>query len=311
MIQFVPITLSDRTLFEPYLKNAEKEGAEYSFTTLYMWAGIFHSFYKTIQINGQSLLIVKSQRTAQAPLHFLYPMGMEGPVSPQTACAVLKEASGGIPFVIGSLSAIEAKQLGDQKECLVDIKEDRDSFDYVYEASALATLKGKRLQSKRNHLNAFIKDYPNYEVLPITPEAIPDCLVMNDRWCQLMGCRFDLELGQEACAVHRAFRGFRELGLEGMMVLADNQIIAYTLGEIHNGNTLLVHVEKAFPQYRGAYQLINREFARHILNKYPDVKHINREDDAGDEGLRKAKLSYRPAFFIEKQKAFIPALPKP
>lgn len=311
MTLFVPITLSDRTLFDPYLKNSGKSGTEYSFTTLYMWAGIFHSFYRLVPHNGQSFLLVKSRRSANAPLQFLYPMSTQGPVPPQTACAVLKEVTEGLPFAIGALSAEEALQLSGQKECSTVVQEDRNSFDYVYEASALATLKGKKLQSKRNHLHAFLKDYPNYRLLPITPSTIPDCLEMNDKWCQMMGCRYDLQLGQETCAVHRAFRGYRELGLEGMMLLVDDEIIAYTIGEIFNKDTLLVHIEKAFPQYRGAYQLINREFVLYILSKYPNVKYVNREDDAGDEGLRKAKLSYRPTFFVEKQIAFIPEQSRP
>ncbi|NLA16040.1 MAG: DUF2156 domain-containing protein [Bacteroidales bacterium] len=311
MTQYIPITLSDQTLFAPYLKNAGKPGAEYSFTTLYMWAGIFHSFYRVVSYKDHSLLLVRSRRNAAAPFHFLYPMVLEGTVPMEVVRHVLEEASEGNPMVVGALTREEAALLSDSGMENLDIYEARESFDYVYYASFLATLRGKKMQPKRNHLNAFIKEHHNYKVVPITPQEIPACLEMNDAWCRIMGCRHDLELGQEACAVHRAFRGFRELGLDGLMLIADNQIVAYTLGEFYNNNTLLVHVEKAFPEYRGAYQLINREFVRYALEKYPDIEFVNREDDTGDPGLRQAKLSYNPAFLIEKYKARINHKPTP
>ncbi|HPX79427.1 MAG TPA: phosphatidylglycerol lysyltransferase domain-containing protein, partial [Bacteroidales bacterium] len=305
MKQYLPITLSDQTLIEPYLKNTGKTGAEYSFTTLYMWAGIFNSFYRVVPQDGQSLLLVRSRKDPDAPWHFLYPMGAESSVPAEIALKVLKEAAEDHPFVVGALSREEAIALQNTGAPHLEILETRDSFDYVYQASSLVTLKGKKLQPKRNHLNAFTKDFPDFKVVPITQDEIPACLKMNYQWCQMMGCMYEVDLGQEACAVHKAFRGFRELGLEGLMLLADRQVIAYTLGELFNKNTWLVHVEKAFPQYRGAYQLINREFVRYALEKYPEIEYINREDDSGDEGLRQAKLSYHPAFFIEKYKAVL------
>ena len=176
-----------------------------------------------------------------------------------------------------------------------------DTGDFVIIINAeKVLLTGKKFQAKRNHLNSFLNEYREFEARQIRLEDIPACLAMNDEWCRLMGCNQDVGLEQETCAVHRAFNSFGELGLEGLMILIDGKIVAYTLGELLTKNTWLVHVEKAFQEFRGAYQAINQLFVRYAMEKYPHVEYINREDDSGDMGLRIAKMSYHPAFFVEK-----------
>ncbi len=300
MDPFVPLTVSDKELLDPYLKSSGKTGSEYSFSTLYMWSGIFHTFYTTIQTENGALLLVRNRKDESTPFHYLYPLSLHGSVPPKIAMAVLQKVSVNDPFLLGGLSDREAEMLGSEFPEKVVIEPVRDSFDYIYDINDLAHLKGKKLQPKRNHLNAFLKNYPHYEFIPITEADIADCLVMNDEWCRIMGCIYNLGLEEEICAVHRAFRAYRTLGLEGFMIKIDGKIIAYTLGEPYRPDTYLVHVEKAFPEYRGAYQVINQLLVKHVMEKYPGVQYINREDDAGDKGLRHAKMSYRPAFLLEK-----------
>ena len=300
MDPFIPLTVSDKELLDPYLKNSGKSGSEYAFSTLYMWSGIFHTFHNSVQTENDSLLVIRSRKDESTPFHYLYPLSLKGPVPPQTALSVLERMSGNDPFLLGGLSHSEAAMLESGFPDTFIIQPVRDSFDHIYDISDLTHLKGKKLQSKRNHLNAFLNNYPHYEFLPITEADIADCLVMNDQWCKIMGCIYNLEMEEEICAVHRAFRAYRTLGLEGFMIKLDGHIIAYTLGEPYRKDTYLVHVEKAFPEYRGAYQAINQLFVKYIAEKYPDVKYINREDDAGDKGLRHAKMSYRPALLLEK-----------
>jgi len=300
MDNFTPLTLNDQGIIKPYLLKAGKAATEYSFATLYMWSGIYHTDYRIISCCQDQLLLIRSRRKKEDPFHFLYPMSLNGLVPAKTALKALSEVSGDVPFSVGALSAEEAGQLTAASSVPVKMQSLRDSYDCVYKASDLANLQGKKYQSKRNHLNAFFNAYPDYQVLHITREHIPACLEMNQAWCQLMGCSQDIGLEQESCAVKRAFKGFEELGLEGLMLLIEGKIIAYTLGELLTNNTWLVHVEKSFPQFRGAYQAINMLFVHYAMEKYPQVEYINREDDSGDMGLRKAKLSYRPAFFAEK-----------
>ena len=145
----------------------------------------------------------------------------------------------------------------------------------------------------------------------ITPSFSSPNVRFNDEWCRIMGCIYDLGMEEEICAVHRAFRAYKSLGLEGFMIKLDGKIIAYTLGEPFRPDTYLVHVEKAFPQYRGAYQVINQLMVKYVMETYPGVKYINREDDAGDKGLRHAKMSYRPVMLLEKHMTKITPPTKP
>ncbi|NLN36829.1 MAG: DUF2156 domain-containing protein [Bacteroidales bacterium] len=308
---FIPLTVSDKNLIGPFLERSGKTGAEYSFATLYMWSAIFHTSYHIVSSAGERILVIKSCKDAATPCHFLYPMGLDQPVEAEKALKILSRLSDGVFFLAGGLSQEEALGLKALDPGNIKIQPVRESYDYVYNASDLLELKGKKLQSKRNHLNAFLKEYPQHRIRAIEETDIPACLEMNDQWCKIMGCLYDLSLGQEACAVHKGFRAFGALGLEGLMITVDGRIIAYTFGEPFLQNTYLVHVEKAFPEYRGAYQVINQAFVKHILEKYPDTLLVNREDDVGNEGLRQAKMSYRPAFLIEKYSALVNLPPRP
>jgi len=300
MDPFVPLTVSDKEFLDPYLKSSGKTSSEYSFSTLYMWSGIFHTFHAAIQTENGAILLIRSRKDETTPFHYLYPLSLQGTVPPKTALAVLQKVSLNDPFLLGGLSREETALIGSEFPDKFRIQPVRDSFDYIYNITDLAHLKGKKLQSKRNHSNAFLHNFPQYRFLPITEEDIADCLAMNDEWCRIMGCIYNMGMEEEICAVHRAFRSYRTLGLEGFMIKIDGKIIAYTLGEPYRPDTYLVHVEKAFPEYRGSYQVINQLLVKHVMEKYPGVQYINREDDAGDKGLRHAKMSYRPAFLLEK-----------
>lgn len=120
---------------------------------------------------------------------------------------------------------------------------------------------------------------------------------MTDEWCALNGCIHDESMQMEACAVRKALEDFIPLKLRGGMLRAGGRLVAYTLGERINSDTFIVHVEKAFSDVTGAYPMISRTFLEH---EAAGLQYVNREDDAGDEGLRKAKLSWNPAYMLEK-----------
>ncbi len=125
---------------------------------------------------------------------------------------------------------------------------------------------------------------------------------MSHEWCRQAGCSDDAELYDESCAVEQAFKHYDALGLTGGLLRAGGQVIAFTMGEALSEDTFVVHVEKAYYDIQGAYQMINQQFAQASMEGF---RYVNREDDAGDEGLRKAKLSYYPAFFVEKSSAHL------
>jgi hypothetical protein len=183
---------------------------------------------------------------------------------------------------------------------------DRDYADYIYLRSDLATLKGKKFQSKRNHINKFRNTYPDYKYSPITKDRIQECLELEAKWCKANDCDQQEGTGNERRALIYALNHFEELGLTGGILHVNGQIVAFTFGMPINKETFGVHVEKADTSIDGAYAMINYEFANHIPEQYI---YINREEDLGIEGLRKAKLSYHPETILEKYMACLKEQP--
>ena len=174
---------------------------------------------------------------------------------------------------------------------------DRDYADYLYLRSDLATLSGKRFQPKRNHVNKFKRTYANYAYTPITPDHIRECLLLEQEWCQANDCDKQEGTGNERRALTYALEHFDELQLTGGILHVEGQIAAFSFGSPINQDTFGVHVEKADTRIEGAYAMINYEFANHVPEQYT---YLNREEDLGIEGLRKAKLSYQPTIILEK-----------
>jgi hypothetical protein len=175
-----------------------------------------------------------------------------------------------------------------------------DYFDYVYLRTDLASLTGKKYQSKRNHVNRFKKQY-RYEYLPIAPDIIPLCMSLESKWFQTNSTKNDIDgLRLENRSMRFAMNHFSDLGLLGGAIAIDGEIVAFTYGSPINHCTFGVHVEKADIRYDGVFSLINQEFASRIPEQFVFV---NREEDLGLPGLRQAKQSYHPAILLEKNTA--------
>ena len=165
----------------------------------------------------------------------------------------------------------------------------------------MADLAGKKLQKKRNHCNRFQLLHPHCEITPITDENAEAVLAMVESWyAEKKAADPTASFRLEQAAITKALRCRESLGMEGIVLTNKGRIIAMTLGSFLSENTFDVQFEKAMEGYDGAYAFINREFARFLREKYPDLKWLNREDDLGMEGLRKAKLSYYPDRLVEK-----------
>lgn len=173
----------------------------------------------------------------------------------------------------------------------------RDIADYVYEGEKLRTLAGKKLHSKRNHINRFLNDYENWSYEPISESNREECFQMAQQWRKENQCDEDDEKNAEMCVSLNALRLMEELSLIGGLLRLDGRVIAFSIGEPVTEDTFVVHIEKALGEIPGAYPMINQQFAIHEADGYA---YINREDDSGEEGLRRAKLSYKPAFLVEK-----------
>jgi uncharacterized protein len=172
----------------------------------------------------------------------------------------------------------------------------RDHFDYVYRTEDLIRLQGGNYRAKRNHINYFLRSYTvNYE--PLDGNHKQACLELMETWCGLRRCEEDLSLSSEWEAIREALANLEELKIGGGVILVHNKVEAFTVGELLNNETVVVHIEKANMEIRGLYTMINQQF---LEKQWQDIPYVNREQDLGEPGLREAKLSYNPDHFVEK-----------
>ncbi len=277
-----PLTLDDRLFVTEYLRRFPPMISELTFTNLFAWR---HTRPIWIDEFRESLLFFAETKTGMVLLG--------NPVGPVSLAEVFDAYSSRIS---------EATRF--PKEKLTDaalppgamVVEDRDNADYVYRRETLATLAGRYFTRKRNHINQCLAAYDcQYEI--ITPETIPECLAMQGRWCTDRECKIEPGLRGEDQAIEETLLHYGELPLTGGAIRIAGRIEAFTVGEALNPSTAVTHFEKAMPQFHGLAQLINQWFARDNLAGF---SYVNREQDLGIPGLRKAKESYFPDHLVEK-----------
>ncbi|MBE6729496.1 MAG: GNAT family N-acetyltransferase [Ruminococcaceae bacterium] len=172
----------------------------------------------------------------------------------------------------------------------------RNSFEYIYSSEDLICLSGKKFHSKRNHISRFSKQYIwSYESLSV--ENVPNVKEMLSVWYEQNVSKENDFMSAERTGLTKILDNFSDYDIKGGVLRVDGKVIAFTLGCQINKDTFDVNIEKALGDYDGAYAMINNQFAKNELSGY---KYINREEDMGIEGLRKAKLSYRPEILLKK-----------
>ena len=288
MIHFERLTLDKKPEYDALLRHAAHRGCAFSFANLYLWGR-----QCAARVGDHLLLFSHFDGRTMYP----YPVG-PGEAKEAIELLMADAAERGIPLRLTGLNAHDVADLQKWYPDRFCFHCGRDGHEYVYAIDDLADLKGKRYQPKRNHVNRFLAEYPDAVIRPLSGETLADAEALAERWYQRRTQEEDA--GMEHAALHRAFAHWKELGLEGLVLYVGGQVVAMTMGSRLDDETVDVHFEKADLDYPGAYAVINRAFARHIREKYPAVKFLNREDDMGLEGLRKAKLSYHPHHMVEK-----------
>ena len=294
MIPFHRACLEDKAPYESILMNCPERGCEYSFANLFLWGRQEIAFVENCVVFfshffGRSI--------------YPYPIG-SGDRRAALEAILADSRQRGIPCRITGMTEADRQELEDLFPDRFSIRPARDSFDYVYTVDALADLKGKKLQKKRNHVNRFRTEHPDYRVEPICCENVARIQHMVNDWYvsrKLSDPEGDYFL--ESLAMAKAFRHYDALNMEGLALLEGDRVLAVTMGSLMAPDMMDVHFEKAVEDVPGAYNTVNAEFARHIRLKFPEVRILNREDDVGLEGLRTAKLSYLPDHMIEKYQA--------
>lgn len=289
MLEFHVPVLEDKAEVDKVLHTAECPTLEYNFTTQYIWKTIFNT---KISIQDGFFFSVSGKDKPS----FLFPAG-SGDVKAALANLDAYAIENGIKLRFHSVSPAQKELLEALYPDRFEFEYVRDAGDYIYDAESLRTLRGKKLAAKRNHINRFLENHPDWTYERIDESNMAEVMEMNKLWCELSDCEGDESLREESCAVRSALKNYAALKLDGGLIRAGGKVVAFSLGDRLNAATYLVHIEKAFADVQGAYPMINQQF---VLNNTDGYSFINREDDAGDEGLRKAKLSYRPAEIAEK-----------
>lgn len=289
-IQFKRPELEDKGIIESYFAKAPSRSCERTFANVYLWSRHYHVRFAVVE---DALVFMDDEEE----LAFAYPAGE--PEAVKRALDVLERYSEerGYPLVLYSVTEENFAQLEEWYPGMYEIEYDRDQADYVYETEKLATLAGKKLHAKRNHINKFKTIHEDWNYEPLSDDNVEECFQMALKWRNQNGCEDDPEKNAEMCVSLNSLRLYKELGLVGGVLRVEGKIAAFSVGEKMCEDTFVVHIEKAYADLDGAYPMINQQFVQH---ECMDFQYVNREEDTGAEGLRRAKLSYRPAFLVEK-----------
>ena len=291
MIEFRPVRLEDRATIERFTMSSDITNCDLSFANMFCWQEVYHSAWAIVD----GFLVIRFHIDGGDRLGYMQPVG-EGDCA--RIIPALREdahAHGQRLRIIG-LTDRGREMIRQMHIGQFAFESDRALEDYVYAADDLRNLPGRRYQPKRNHINRFMAEYPDYRYEELTPDRFDECMQLEREWRRNHEGHTS-ELCAEQRAMQRAFAHFAELGMTGGCIYVGERMVAFTYGSAVNDHTFDTHVEKADTAYDGAFTVINCLFARHLPERFTL---INREEDLGIEGLRRAKLSYHPAVIQHK-----------
>lgn len=290
-IQFKKPQLEDKELLTEYFRRYPSRSCDRTFANVYLWARYYNVEFALVD----NVIIFHNKGGDKCA--FAYPVGEPEDVRKWIQRLLDNCQDAKDNFRLYSVTREQFAQLEAWFPDKFQISYNEDLADYVYETEKLTTLAGKKLHSKRNHINKFKDNYENWKYERITEENYEECFQMALKWRQQHDLEDDEEMVNEIAVTQNSLRLMKELELTGGLLRVDDDIVAFTIGEPICEDTFVIHIEKAFPDIQGAYPMINQQFVKHECQQY---KYINREEDAGAPGLRKAKKSYRPVFMVEK-----------
>lgn len=285
MLKFKNVEIEDIDIYKEFMKNNKEFSCENSFVNLLVW----QCAYSNMMAVSDGQLFIKSG-TAEKET-FRLPVGQD---LEKGIKKLVEYNDNKMP----SFWLQEGERLSEFQEKYSQqyiFRESRDAADYIYLQSDLANLSGKKYHSKRNHINAFSKKH-NWHYEEIIQSNIEKVRLCAEKWYKENADKEDSFLLCEKKGIGTMLDNMDRLSLKGGAIIVDSNVVAFTLGSAINDTVFDIHIEKALKDFAEAYTVINREFAASLS----DYKYINREDDMGLEGLRKAKLSYKPEIILKK-----------
>lgn len=288
-MEWKKISLEDKEWMTRKFMEENRQGCENTFGTNFIWRDIYH-----VEVACKADCLLLRFRDEKNRM-YSFPVGNG---DKKLATEFLIEDAKAENSKVSIRNVVDKDKVFLEKNFpdIFAIQPCRDVFDYIYTVEKLTKLSGKKLHGKRNHIARF-KDNNDWHYEPMGKDNIPACLQMHNKWCEMQKDKWNVGMENESYVVREAIRYFEELGFDGGVLYSGEQIVAFTIGEPLNKDTYVVHIEKAFPDIQGAYPMINQQF---VMHECQDFLYVNREDDTGAEGLRKAKLSYEPDILLEK-----------
>lgn len=293
MIDFKPLDLSDRNLFLKYLGHYPFYSYEYSFLSLYFWkdyCNVHYGLYKDV------LIIKKSEEHKGS--YFIQPLGCPDHLLSELLEVLIniKQQDASFKDLFREIEEPFLLRIKDLYEVDICSQEEENNFDYLYETQKLINLPGDKLRKKKNHYNQFINSY-HYSIKDISEKDVQiDCLDLATSWLESQKTKYN-EIIFELEGIRNIFNNIEYLNVLGMAIYVNNSLAGFTIGEKVNEKMAIVHVEKGNINYKGIYAFLNKVFAEKYLQ---DTYYINREEDLGISGLRKAKLAYEPSMLVKK-----------
>ncbi len=285
--EFVDISLGHQETFDAFFSKYQPVISEYTFTNLYVWR---RSRPIRLSLLGDQLCILAKKD--ENDFYFMPPVG-EGDICETTQLLFNYARENGVKPLLQRVPEDMASNL---VECGFFCELDRDNSDYVYLVDELATLSGRKFDGKRNRIKKCISENrPEY--YPMTADIVDLCMELQTSWCNIRQCKLDSGLSSEDTAIKEIFSLVDALPIFGGVIFIDGKIEAFTIAEKLNDSTAVIHFEKANPEIDGLYQLINYWFCQNALGNYT---YVNREQDLGIDGLRRAKQSYYPHKILDK-----------
>lgn len=296
-IKFIAPEIGMKPVFDKFLSSKESQDELSAFGTCFIWS----ECYGTKVHVDESFALIKTEKN---DLNYWFPVGkLNDEELKKTIDYMITDCknSGQTELKLSRLNKEDAESLERIMPGKFEIKESRERFEYIYTSENLANLKGKKYHGKRNHISKF-KNLYDWTYEKIIPEKKEFYLEFFKKWFEINSEREGVNSGEEFKAIKKSLENYEKLEFEGGVILVDSKIVACTMGEKINSNNFVVHFEKAFTEFDGAYAIINQEFSKTLEKRF---EFINREEDLGIEGLRKAKLSYRPFLLLEKYNAIM------
>ncbi|MCP4020257.1 MAG: DUF2156 domain-containing protein [Desulfobacteraceae bacterium] len=278
--EFKSFELGDAPMIQNFVDQFAPKSCEYNFANLFVWQ---YSCKYSWVIYKERLVIYDAANKS-----FFMPLGE--PLSPahltEFSLAMLKAGLG------PDISLVQAEYLDQNPEIasFYTVNEERDLADYFYSVERLCELNGTKLHKKRNLISQFKRQYPDFSVEKMSGSLREQSIELANNIFK----RYDnpsKTLVDEQDALAKVFDYFDELGFEGLVLLVEGRIAAFSIFTRLNNDTYDIQFEKSNQEFKGAAQVINQETAKYLRTK---CRLINREQDLGIKGLRQAKLSYEP-----------------